>query len=225
MGTWWASWASNPRYGANNVVGRFDSDALPPFSPPERSASALLLFLRLTRNPDLDAIEEYGSDPLPRRRPFETAITGVDPFLDLGREGADEIGGPRPEVGPQGAIGIAQRSALFVLFETVLELSAVSLPLTVGALELGSAGIVSGGSGRNRQHLADSVAIDETIPEEIVTLAFDSETSGGLLIAVAEEKSEALVTALRNEGTPCAQDVGRVVDRDPGSGLKLRLTP
>jgi len=107
----------------------------------------------------------------------------------------------------------------------ILELSAVSLPLTVGALELGSAGIVSGGSGRNRQHLADSVAIDETIPEEIVTLAFDSETSGGLLIAVAEEKSEALVTALRNEGTPCAQDVGRVVDRDPGSGLKLRLTP
>ena len=107
----------------------------------------------------------------------------------------------------------------------ILELSAVSLPLTVGALELGSAGIVSGGSGRNRQRLADSVAIDETIPEEIVTLAFDSETSGGLLIAVAEEKSEALVTALRNEGTPCAQDVGRVVDRDPGSGLKLRLTP
>lgn len=45
MGTWWASWASNPRYGANNVVGRFDSDALPPLffreaGPLYKSASA-----------------------------------------------------------------------------------------------------------------------------------------------------------------------------------------
>ena len=32
MGTWWASWVSNPWCGANNVVGRFDSDAPPPFS-------------------------------------------------------------------------------------------------------------------------------------------------------------------------------------------------
>ena len=31
MGTWWASWVSNPWCGANNVVGRFDSDAPPPF--------------------------------------------------------------------------------------------------------------------------------------------------------------------------------------------------
>lgn len=107
----------------------------------------------------------------------------------------------------------------------ILELSAVSLPLTDGTLELAGAGIVSGGSGRNRKHLGDSVVIDETIPEEMVALAFDSETSGGLLMAVAEDKAEALISALRNEGTPCAQDIGVVAERDPGSGIKLRLTP
>src|SRR5439155_1479933 len=48
-------------------------------------------------------------------------------------------------------------------------------------------------------------------------LLADSQTSGGLLIAVAAERADALVTALRREATPAAALIGRVVTGTPGA--------
>ena len=52
------------------------------------------------------------------------------------------------------------------------------------------------------------------MPPEIAMLAFDAETSGGLLISVAPEKRDALFAALIREGTTCAVDVGEVLPPD-----------
>jgi selenide, water dikinase len=89
-----------------------------------------------------------------------------------------------------------------------------SLPFVSGAPELAEQGIVSGASARSRASLGGSAEIDGSVPDWAASLAFDAETSGGLLMAVPPERRDALIQALQAEGTPCAIDIGEVVAGD-----------
>jgi selenide,water dikinase len=71
-------------------------------------------------------------------------------------------------------------------------------------------GIAPGGTHANRRFLADSVSYEEGLDEAAQLLLCDAQTSGGLLIAVAPERSGHLVDALKRAGTPCAAVVGRI---------------
>lgn len=68
------------------------------------------------------------------------------------------------------------------------------LPLLPGARALADQGTFSGGMGRNRRHLEETfgasgrLAIDPSVPEALVKLLCESETSGGLLFAVDPER-------------------------------------
>jgi selenide, water dikinase len=85
------------------------------------------------------------------------------------------------------------------------------LPFTSGAAHLAQDGIVSGAAARSRTSLGDEAALDASVPHWAADLAFDAETSGGLLISVAPHQVDALLAALRAEQTPCAVVVGEVV--------------
>ncbi|HEV3401638.1 MAG TPA: AIR synthase-related protein, partial [Acidimicrobiales bacterium] len=63
-----------------------------------------------------------------------------------------------------------------------LVLDSASLPLYPGALEAARDGVRTGGDARNRAHLEGKVASSADAPLE--ALAFDPQTSGGLLAAV-----------------------------------------
>jgi selenide,water dikinase len=63
-----------------------------------------------------------------------------------------------------------------------------------GALEVASAGERTGGDRRNREFVRDRVTFDG-VPDELVALAFDPQTSGGLLIAVAGDRASTLQAA------------------------------
>jgi selenide,water dikinase len=95
----------------------------------------------------------------------------------------------------------------------VIEYEAV--PLIEGVKELAGRGAVPGGTARNLAAVerftdfGDLEAVDRTI------LA-DAQTSGGLLIAVPSDRSDALLAALRSEGTLTAATVGEVVGTHPG---------
>jgi selenide,water dikinase len=65
---------------------------------------------------------------------------------------------------------------------TCLELDSRSLPLYPGALATAEAGVRTGGDARNRAYLEGKVASSADAPHE--ALAFDPQTSGGLLAAV-----------------------------------------
>ncbi len=104
-----------------------------------------------------------------------------------------------------------------------LVIDAGALPITPGARELARRGILSGGTRRNRRFLGSRIAIEAGVPEEIVSIIFDSETSGGLFIAVAEEEVDTLLTACREHGTRAAAVVGRV--EAPTPGVTVRVTP
>ncbi|MEA2702468.1 MAG: selenide, water dikinase, partial [Actinomycetota bacterium] len=65
----------------------------------------------------------------------------------------------------------------------VLEIDTAAVPLYAGALAAAEAGTRTGGDARNRAHLEGRV--DSTAPAALEALAYDPQTSGGLLAAVA----------------------------------------
>jgi selenide,water dikinase len=97
------------------------------------------------------------------------------------------------------------------------ELEASAVPLLARAEELAERGAIPGGTKRNREALAADVRFAPAITEAVRVLLFDAQTSGGLLIAVPAERAEALIAALRREGTPAAARIGRLVTGRPGA--------
>jgi len=94
-----------------------------------------------------------------------------------------------------------------------LHLHASALPLLPGALRLALEGYITGGCKRNRSYLADKVRAASSVAQDFNEVAFDPQTSGGLLIAVPEHKSQALVRELQAEGVLAAAVIGEVLPR------------
>jgi len=92
-----------------------------------------------------------------------------------------------------------------------LRLHASALPLLPGALRLALEGYITGGCKRNRTYLADKVQASSSVPQDFNEVAFDPQTSGGLLIAVPEREAQALVRDLLAEGVLAAAVIGEAV--------------
>jgi selenide, water dikinase len=65
-----------------------------------------------------------------------------------------------------------------------LVLSAAALPLLDGARRLMDKGFASGGAARTQAHLGEALVVSDQVDKVTMNLATDSETSGGLLLAV-----------------------------------------
>ncbi|HEY9157781.1 selenide, water dikinase SelD [Candidatus Binatus sp.] len=105
------------------------------------------------------------------------------------------------------ALKMAEGSAVTIVFEES------DLPLLPGVLEQCRAGMIPGGGQRNREYYAPSVRISDEVSDEIAAIAFDPQTSGGLLIAIPDQQSLALLAELHNCGHRDAAIVGRVTPR------------
>ena len=92
-----------------------------------------------------------------------------------------------------------------------LVFSARALPLLPGARRLARAGFLTGGCKRNRAWLADKVVVGWKVAPGYEDIAFDPQTSGGLLIALPASRAERLVKALRARGVDAATVVGEAV--------------
>jgi selenide,water dikinase len=91
------------------------------------------------------------------------------------------------------------------------DVAAADVPILAGAREAAERGAVPGGTTRNAASLAPVVTFADRVDATARLLLADAQTSGGLLIAVAPERSDALVAALEREKTPAAAVIGRVV--------------
>jgi selenide,water dikinase len=78
-------------------------------------------------------------------------------------------------------------------------------------------GAIPGGTRRNLESLGAAVTYGPGVDEVTKLMLADAQTSGGLLIAVAEAKAPALLAALQKEGTPVAVVIGRVVAGQAGT--------
>jgi selenide, water dikinase len=84
------------------------------------------------------------------------------------------------------------------------------IPLLEGAIDCVRAGAIPGGLIANREFAECVVGYESVIPDEVKTLLFDPQTAGGLLLSVAPEDSEPLVSALQNTGVP-AVEIGEML--------------
>jgi selenide,water dikinase len=87
-------------------------------------------------------------------------------------------------------------------------LRSAGLPLLPGAASLAARGHLTGGCKRNRSYLNGKVAVARSVAKELEEVAFDPQTSGGLLIALPKENAAALVKALRAARITAATIVG-----------------
>ena len=92
------------------------------------------------------------------------------------------------------------------------------VPVWERAVSLAAEGCYPGGLNNNREYLGDRVRIDGVVVEDLLPL-FDPQTSGGLLVAVPQERLEEFARSLEKHGAVAAM-VGEVVE-----GSEIRVTP
>jgi selenide,water dikinase len=89
-----------------------------------------------------------------------------------------------------------------------LILKSGQLPLLRRARHLAEKGFLTGGCKRNREYLKDKITIDGSIREGLAEIAFDPQTSGGLLIALPQKYAPKLVSELQADGLKSAAAIG-----------------
>jgi selenide,water dikinase len=82
----------------------------------------------------------------------------------------------------------------------LLALRAGDLPVLPGALQYAGMELDATAANRNLDQFAARAIIEEELPGAIVRLAFDPQTSGGLLMTIALAQASTLVQALRDAG-------------------------
>jgi len=90
------------------------------------------------------------------------------------------------------------------------------VPLFQGIRDFVEMGILPAGLYRNRDFRMAMMDIRPECPPWIADVLFDPQTSGGLLIAVAAESAEALLSRIHNRGVPEAAVVGDVTEENKG---------
>jgi selenide,water dikinase len=100
------------------------------------------------------------------------------------------------------ALNIASASKL------QLRIEANKVPLLPGARKLAELGCIPGGAFRNLDYVGTTAKFAANVPYELKMLLNDPQTSGGLLMCVKPENSQAIVAELRDAGYASAAAIG-----------------
>ena len=93
-----------------------------------------------------------------------------------------------------------------------------ALPALDGALDLARAGVETGGAGHNRRFTKPALVVGDDVAPELVALAHDPQTSGGLLAAIPATDVATVEAELRAAGVSSWR-VGRVEAGEPAVAL------
>jgi selenide,water dikinase len=96
-----------------------------------------------------------------------------------------------------------------------LEISLDRVPFLSDAAALAEAGYATGASGRNWTSYGSEVELPAVLASWRRTLLTDPQTSGGLLVACAAERGEAIATEIAAAGYPLARIIGNVAPGQP----------
>jgi len=99
------------------------------------------------------------------------------------------------------------------------ELFVESVPILGGARRYAAGGDVPGGTQDNRRHFGRAIEFDASVDDVDRTLLFDAQTSGGLLLAVPQERLAGFLTQAVLEGLP-HWPLGRIIE-----GKIIRVRP
>lgn len=91
-----------------------------------------------------------------------------------------------------------------------IELRASDVPLLENALALARKKMLTRAAGTNLEYLGDRFTV-HNVDEMLVKVLADAQTSGGLLLSVAEDRADRLVAVLKEQKTRAAAIVGYAV--------------
>ncbi len=106
--------------------------------------------------------------------------------------------------------------------EVGLRLVASAVPLLPGAAAYAEGGQIPGGLNRNREFFTTAdggIRIDDAVDPAVATIMFDPQTSGGLLLTVAEDEAMALQMAF-DDASLALWEIGQVA-----RGAGIVVTP
>ncbi len=104
--------------------------------------------------------------------------------------------------------------------KVTIEIIADKVPFITEALEFARMGLVPEGMYANQEFRGDMVK-DGVADEDLLSLLFDPQTSGGLLISVPAEKAELLLSDIWKGGDNKAAIIGRVIDKSESQIILL----
>lgn len=86
------------------------------------------------------------------------------------------------------------------------------IPVIPEALEFASMGLIPAGAFKNREFREAGIKCAQAVQQALQDVLFDPQTSGGLLICVAQDQTEALVAGLFEAGIDEAAVIGEIGD-------------
>lgn len=152
------------------------------------------------------------------KAPAEVAAASVKTMLTPGQHAAEAM----REFEVRAATDITGFALLGHAWEmarasrVTLRIDSRKVPLLEGALELAAKGMLTSGDKTNREYVGDAVQISNSVAKEMRHLLFDPQTAGGMLIAIAPDRADALLGRLL-EHYADARIIGSVVQQNPGT--------
>lgn len=80
-----------------------------------------------------------------------------------------------------------------------MRINSKNIPILPGAIEYATLGLIPGGAYSNRQFFSCKVVVQEGVPQYLIDILYDPQTSGGLLISLPPKDAEQLVKVLKEE--------------------------
>lgn len=101
-----------------------------------------------------------------------------------------------------------------------LEIDCSKIPLLPGISEMADMGLIPAGSYENKNYVGGRVTNSSEIGRFAEDIAFDPQTSGGLLIAAPQDAAEEIVRIVKNSGFPDTAIIGKFTEGRGGLTLK-----
>jgi selenide,water dikinase len=90
------------------------------------------------------------------------------------------------------------------------------IPFFPGVEALSKKGLVPGGTHRNKKYRRKFIEDEKKIPDWTMDMLFDAQTSGGLLICVAPDKTDTMLQKLKQSGIKDATVIGEIIKAPRG---------
>ena len=144
----------------------------------------------------------------------EVRQASLETMLLAGREAAELM----QEFGAHAATDVTGFALLGHAWEmarasgVTIEIESERVPLIPGALELAAQGLLTSGDKTNRLYVGDDIEVGVEVSGTLLSLCFDPQTAGGLLISIDPARADQLLARLR-EIYPQAARIGRISAR------------
>ncbi len=97
-----------------------------------------------------------------------------------------------------------------------IEINLQKLPILSGAYDLVDMGCIPGAAFKNLNYIEKNISFAENLDYNLKMLAFDPQTSGGLLICCNERSAQNMISDLRQSGYLEASIVGKIIAKNSG---------